>query len=253
MILTNQRRHNPPEPGSNKTSNTDSLSEDTISAGTLNTGKDRLLRIALPKGTLYDDSLELLKKAGFNIESLIDPGRQLVIRTEEAEFYILRPNDVPVFVSHGGVDCAMCGKDSLVEADLDLVELADLKFGACRFVVAERAGSYEQVEQRYQRSGVLKVASKYPNITARYYAEIGVQVELIKMHGNIELAPLVGMADRIVDITATGATLRENNLVVVDEVMSSSARFIANSASMRVDSRVRELADLLIETVRRDS
>jgi ATP phosphoribosyltransferase regulatory subunit len=210
------------------------------------------LRIAIPKGTLYDDCLSLLARAGFDTTLLVDPGRQLVITTSDAEFYILRPNDVPVFTAYGGVDCAICGKDSLVEADLELVELVDLKFGVCRFVVAERADSRQQVERRFQSSGVLKVASKYPRITSLYYAKIGVQVELIKMHGNIELAPLVGMADRIVDITATGATLRENNLVIVDEVMPSSARLIANPSSMRIDSRVRQLADLLIETVKED-
>ncbi|MCL2136695.1 MAG: ATP phosphoribosyltransferase [Coriobacteriia bacterium] len=210
------------------------------------------LRLAVPKGELYEASIGMLERAGVDISDLVDPGRQLVISTNVAEVYILRPTDVPVFAAHGGVDCAICGKDSLVEADLDIVELVDLGFGACRFVVAERAGSHEEVEERYQRSGVLRVASKYPRITGQYYSMLGLQIELIKMHGNIELAPLVGMADRIVDITATGRTLRENNLVVVDEVMASTARFIANPASMRVDRRVRELADRFTQIVGKD-
>ncbi|MDR2957124.1 MAG: ATP phosphoribosyltransferase [Coriobacteriales bacterium] len=214
-----------------------------------NQSKSSPLRIAIPKGMLYLDSINLLANAGLDITELVDPGRQLVFSTLDTEIYILRPSDVPVFVAHGGVDCAICGKDSLLEADLDVVELADLKFGPCRFIVAERAGTHEQVEQRYQRSGVLKVASKYPRIATEYYNKMGVQVEIIKMRGNIELAPLVGMADRVVDITATGTTLRENNLVIVDEVLASTARFIANPASVRVDPRVRRLADEFIQIV----
>jgi len=212
----------------------------------------RPLRFAIPKGALYDDSVSLLSKAGFQTAGLADPGRQLVITTPAIEFYILRPTDVPVFVAHGGVDCAFCGKDSLFEADLDVVELADLEFGACRFVVAEPEGAHAQIEQRYQRSGVLRVASKYPRITTEFFAARGVQVEIIRMRGNIELAPLVGMADLILDITATGTTLKENRLVITEEVMPSTARFIANPASLRVDRRVRELAELLIDIVGKD-
>jgi ATP phosphoribosyltransferase regulatory subunit len=176
---------------------------------------------------------------------LNDPGRQLVIKAPGLEYFIVRPTDAPVFVAHGGVDCGLCGRDSLAEAALEVVELVDLGFGACRFVVAEPETARKKAEDTYARLGVLRVATKYPRITSAYYDSIGMQIELVKMHGNIELAPIVGMADRIVDITATGATLRENNLVIVDEVMSSSARFIANAASVRVDKRVRKLAEML--------
>jgi len=207
------------------------------------------LRLAIPKGVLYNDSVALLGQVGLDISELRNPGRQLVISSGSVEFYILRPSDVPVFVAHGGVDSAMCGKDSLLEADLDVVELVDLKYGPCRFIVAERQGAREQIEQRYQQSGILRVASKYPRITTEYYDRLGVQVEMIRMRGNIELAPLVGMADRIVDITATGTTLKQNNLVIVDEIVTSTVRFIANPASLRVDSRVRELADKLAQVV----
>jgi ATP phosphoribosyltransferase regulatory subunit len=159
----------------------------------------------------------------------------------------VRPTDAPVFAAYGGVDCAICGRDSLDEAALELVELADLGFGACRFVVAEPAATSGTAVAAYERLGVMRIATKYPRITQRYYDSKGVQVEVVKMHGNIELAPLCGMAERIVDITATGATLRENNLVVVDEVMSSTARFIGNPASVRTDERVRDLAARLEE------
>jgi ATP phosphoribosyltransferase regulatory subunit len=210
------------------------------------------LKVAVPKGALYEDSVALLARAGFNTSGLENPGRQLVLRNEEMEFYIVRPTDAPVFVSYGGVDCAICGKDSLVEAALEVVELVDLRFGACRFVVAEPALAVGVAEDAYQKLGALKVATKYPRITTAYYQSVGVQVEIIKMHGNIELAPLCGMAERIVDITATGTTLRENDLVIVDEVLSSTARFVGNPASVRIDPRVREMAARLEQVTKED-
>jgi ATP phosphoribosyltransferase regulatory subunit len=132
------------------------------------------------------------------------------------------------------------------------VELVDLKFGACRFIVAEPTDSAERTEEAYQKLGVLRVATKYPRITSQYYQSIGVQVEIVKMHGNIELAPLCGMAERIVDITATGKTLKENNLVITDEVLASTSRFVGNPASVRIDGRVRQLAKRLQEALDRN-
>ncbi|MDR0350326.1 MAG: ATP phosphoribosyltransferase [Coriobacteriales bacterium] len=208
------------------------------------------LKVALPKGALYEESVALLSKAGFDTAGLDAPGRQLVFYNKGIEFYIVRPTDAPVFVSYGGVDCAICGKDSLVEATLEVMELVDLRFGACRFVVAEPAQAAGVAEDAYRRLGTLRVATKYPRIATAYYQSVGVQVEIIKMHGNIELAPLCGMAERIVDITATGTTLRENNLVIVDEVLESTARFVGNPASVRTDPRVREMAAHLEEVVR---
>jgi ATP phosphoribosyltransferase regulatory subunit len=210
------------------------------------------LKIAIPKGALYEDSVALLGRAGLDTTGLASPGRQLVFYNDGVEFYIVRPTDAPVFVSYGGVDCGICGKDSLVEAALELVELVDLRFGACRFVVAEPAQPARAAEDAYQRLGVLRVATKYPRITAAYYQSVGTQVDIVKMHGNIELAPLCGMTERIVDITATGATLRENNLVIVDEVLASTARFVGNPASVRVDARVRELAARLEQALEED-
>ncbi|MDR1713912.1 MAG: ATP phosphoribosyltransferase [Coriobacteriales bacterium] len=207
------------------------------------------LKIAIPKGALYPDSVRLLGQAGLDVSGLEHPGRQLVLRNPGVDFYIVRPTDAPVFASYGGVDCAICGRDSLAEAALELVELVDLGFGACRFVVAEPAGAAQMADAAYQRLGVMRVATKYPRITKEYYDSIGVQVEIVKIHGNIELAPLCGMAERIVDITATGTTLKENNLVIVDEVLASTARFIGNPASVRTDIRVRQLADRLATLV----
>ncbi len=205
----------------------------------------RPLRIAVPKGSLNADAVEALAAAGLPVEGLANPGRQLVIRNGDVEFVIVRPSDAPMFVALGAADCGICGKDSLLEADLDVVELSDLKFGACRFVVAEPAGAKEAVDAHYRTLGSIRVATKYPRITRAHYAKSGVPVEIVKLHGNIELAPLTGMAERIVDITATGTTLRENDLVVVEEVLSSTARFFANSCAFRTDARIVELARAL--------
>ncbi|MDR3037462.1 MAG: ATP phosphoribosyltransferase [Coriobacteriales bacterium] len=210
------------------------------------------LKIAIPKGALYEESVALLGQAGLDVSGLASPGRRLVISNRGVEFYIVRPTDAPVFASYGGVDCAICGKDSLEEAALEVVELADLQFGACRFVVAEPAQATGAADDAYQKLGVLRVATKYPRITAEYYRSVGIQVEIVKMHGNIELAPLCGMAERIVDITATGTTLRENNLVIIDDVLASTARFVGNPASVRIDPRVRALAARL-EQVRKEN
>ena len=209
----------------------------------------RRLRIAVPKGSLNPGSLDLLAAAGLDVACLRNPGRQMTFESDggimDVEYIIVRPTDAPVFVANGGADVGIAGEDSIVEADVDVVELVDLKFGGCKFVVAEPAGQREVIEDRYRRRGSLKVATKYPNITRSYYDRIGVQVDIIKLHGNIELAPITGMADRIVDITATGTSLRENNLVVVDDVLPSTARFIASPASARIDPRVRTLAKAL--------
>lgn len=205
----------------------------------------RPLRIAVPKGSLKEGSVEVLKNAGLDVEGLLDSGRTLMLRNDEVEYLIVRPTDAPIFVSLGAADCGICGEDSLLEASPDVVELVDLKFGGCRFVVAESKGTTEAVEERYRKLGSIRVATKYPNITRSYYAKIGMPVEIVKLHGNIELAPITGMAERIVDITATGTTLRENNLVVVDDVLASTARFFANPSSFRTNPRVGQLADTL--------
>ncbi len=208
------------------------------------------LKIGVPKGALFEESVELLTQAGLDTTGLENPGRQLMIATPGYQFFIIRPTDVPVFTSLGGVDCAICGHDSLAEQGLEVVEMVDLKFGGCRFVVAEPEEANRKAEAHYLRRGVMRVATKYPNITQSYFDSVGVQVELVKMHGNIELAPLSGLAERIVDITATGTTLRENHLVIVAEVLQSTARFVGNTASVRTDPRVRALAARLEELVR---
>lgn len=206
---------------------------------------DRPLRVAVPKGALFEDSVRLLAAAGLDIADLATPGRQLIVRGDGVEYIIGRPTDIPVYVAYGGADCAVAGKDVLVEAGLDVVEMVDLGFGGCRFVVAEPEGAQQSVSERAAHLGVVRAATKYPNITQAYFDRIGVQVEIVKLHGNIELAPLIGLADQIVDITATGTTLRQNKLAIVGEVLESTARFVGNPAAVRTDPRVVALADAL--------
>ena len=167
------------------------------------------------------------------MSGLADPGRQLIIKNPGVEYVIVRPTDAPAFVALGAADCGICGKDSLLEADPDVVELVDLGFGACRFVVAEPAAAAGAADERYRELGSIRVATKYPGITQAHYARKGMQVE--------------GMAERIVDITATGTTLRENDLVVVEEVLSSTARFFANACAFRTDARIVQLTQALAQ------
>lgn len=207
----------------------------------------RPLRIAVPKGSLFRETVAALGAAGLPIDELSDPGRKLVIREGDVEYVIVRAQDAPAFVGHGGADCGVCGKDSLIEANLDLLQLVDLRYGGCRFVVAEPAASKGEAERNYRWRGTVRVATKYPRITQLYYDGIGQQVDIVTLHGNIELGPIVGMTDRIVDITATGTTLAENDLVIVDDIMECTARFFAGPAAYRCDRRIRDLAARLAE------
>ena len=205
----------------------------------------RPLRIAVPKGALHKDAVAVLAAAGLDVTGLDNPGRQLIISNPGVDYIIVRPSDAPAFVALGAADCGICGKDSLLEASADVVELQDLHFGACRFVVAMPSGSRAAADERYRRLGSIRVATKYPRITTAHFAKTGMQVEIVQLHGNIELAPLTAMAECIVDITATGATLRENNLEITEEVLGSTARFFANPAALRTDERLGRLAEAL--------
>ena len=206
---------------------------------------ERPLRIAVPKGGLFRDAVRLLHEAGLPTDELANPGRKLIVSTDDVEYIIVRAQDAPAFVAHGGADCGICGSDSIIEADVDLVQLVDLRFGACRFVVAEPAVRIGAAERAYAWRGTVRVATKYPRITRAYYERLGQQVDIVQLHGNIELGPIVGMTDRIVDITATGTTLAENDLVVVDEVLECTARFFSGPASYRSDPRIRALSERL--------
>lgn len=212
------------------------------------------LRIAVPKGSLKDGTIEALEAVGLDVSNFRDPGRHLIVPSRDTlsggtigdvELVIVRPTDAPAFVACGGADCGICGRDSLIEADLNLLQLVDLGYGACRFIEAEPSDRAGLAERAYARRGSLRVATKYPRIASAWYEGRGVNAEIVSLHGNIELGPIVGMTDRIVDITATGTTLRENNLVVTGEIMECTARFFVNPGRARLDARVLELADRL--------
>jgi ATP phosphoribosyltransferase regulatory subunit len=226
------------------------LEEAMAAATTSFGGEERPLRIAVPKGSLNPDSIEALASAGLDVTGLADPGRSLIVSNPGVDYIIVRPSDAPIFVETGAADCGICGEDSLLETDCDVVELVDLRFGACRFIVAEPEGAAERTAEHYRELGSIRVATKYPRIARAHFARRGTQVEIVKLNGNIELGPLTGMSECIVDITATGTTLRENNLVITDEVLGSTARFFANTASFRTDARVRDLAEKLSDQAR---
>lgn len=199
------------------------------------------LRIAIPKGSLFTDAVACLEQVGFDVEPLKDADRVLVVKGKGVEYIIAKPSDVAIYVAKGAADCGIGGKDVLIEADYPLLELVDLSFGACRFVVAGLESEMRTLKELAIDKGVIRVASKYPRTTTRFFDAQGIQADVIKLNGNIEVAPLIGIADLVVDITATGKTLSDNNLKILSEVAESTARFVANPACARSDQRISEL------------
>ena len=191
------------------------------------------LAIALPKGRLFEDSLGLFGRLGSAAVEALREGRRLVAEDPARgwRFLCIRAADVPAYVERGAADAGIVGKDQLLEQQPDVYEPLDLAFGRCRLVVAEPAALSRQDDPR--RWSFIRVATKYPNLTERHFAARGVQVEVVKLGGSIELAPLVGLAERVVDLVDTGRTLRENGLVEVEEIARASARLIVNRASLK--------------------
>ncbi len=194
----------------------------------------RRLRIAVPKGAIFEDALAALGTAGLPVDVLRENGRRLVYRSGGTEFITSRPSDVPVFVEHGAADLGIVGKDVLEEQEPNVMELKDLGTGGCRMVLAAPGEKARAVREAISHAEVVRVATKFPNTARRYFEGLGRQAEVIALHGSIELAPLVGLSECIVDLTATGTTLRENNLVVLDSISYSTARVIANRGSYRL-------------------
>ena len=191
---------------------------------------DRLV-IGVPKGSLYEETAERLRRAGIDVPN--DAGRRLTVVTPDgwAELLFLRPTDVPAYVEFGAADCGIVGKDTLWESDRSVSELADLGFGKCRLVVAARRSDRYHQGVRYPT--FLRVATKFKRSAQSYFSERDVPCEIIGLHGSVELAPLVGLADVIVDLVATGNTLREHDMVVVDDIGVSTARFVVNPVRFR--------------------
>jgi ATP phosphoribosyltransferase len=191
-----------------------------------------MLTVALCKGKLIEPTLELFAKAGYGAARPAADSRRLLIPCPEIgmTFLIVRPADVPTYVEHGAADVGIVGKDVLLEQDSDVYEPLDLGFGACRSAVAAFRGQ----AARDRLSSKIRVATKYPKITERYFNQRGVPVEIIKLYGSIELAPIVGLADRIVDLVETGNTLRAHGLVEIECIARSTARLIVNRASLKL-------------------
>lgn len=203
------------------------------------------LSIALSKGKLLDPALDLFKRMGLAPKDASPDSRRLIFEHPASgiSLMIIRPSDVPTYVEYGAVDAGVVGADVLMEQATDVYEPLDLKFGACRLAVA----APESAVKRNGRHGSrLRVATKYPNLTERYFTQKGIPIEIIKLYGSVELAPLVGLADRIVDLVSSGKTLRANNLVMTDVIMESTARLIVNRASLKLKpKRVTALIEAL--------
>ena len=201
------------------------------------------LRIALAQGTIFDDTCRALKAVGLPTDGLTGH-RRLFVKGEGVAYVLARPSDVPTYVAHGAADVGIVGRDVLLESDEDVIELVDLGFGVCRFVVAAPVGSMDRSLDEYRHLGSLEVATKYPRVAQRHFERKGIQVELIRLSGAVELAPQVGLSDWIVDLVSTGRTLRENELAIVEEIATCSARLIANRASYARDrARIADLAE----------
>ena len=186
------------------------------------------LCIAMAKGRLAKEAVKLFRKAGYNLPENMLKSRKLIFEFEEEQFEIIlvKPADVPIYVEYGTADLGIVGKDTLLEENRDLYEVLDLKYGACRFALAGLPNRTETLLER-------KVATKYPDFTRRYFRSRGEPVEVIKLNGSIELAPLTGLADTILDIVETGRTLKENGLVVYENIRELSARLVVNKVSMK--------------------
>ena len=205
---------------------------------------DAKLTVALAKGRLATDTVKILEAAGVDCTCLEDDSRKLVLKDEKSgiRFIMVKPTDVPVYVDHGVADIGVAGKDTLLEADLSVYEMVDLQIAKCRICVAGYPNP-----KRNLTSSILRVATKYPNIAKKYYSGKGETIEIIKLNGSIELAPILGLSDVIVDIVESGRTLKENGLVVTEEIAQASARLIVNRVSLKTKS---EIISPLIERVK---
>ena len=192
-----------------------------------------MLRLALTKGRIEEEAIKLLERAGYDCSELDGErrGRKLIFRTAggEIEIVLAKAADVLTYVGHGVCDAGIVGSDTIAENGSDACELLDLGFGRCRFALAGKSGEWQGICHRR-----LVIASKYPNVTRRYFAKKGADVEVVKIEGSVELAPLLGLADAIVDIVETGSTLKANGLEVYENIADVSARLIFNMASIKL-------------------
>jgi ATP phosphoribosyltransferase len=203
------------------------------------------LTIAVPRGALLGETLDLLDRLDVSTQEIRENDRRLVF--EEAGVVTMRPSDVPTYVEHGAADIGITGKDVLLEqAGREVYELVDLGYGGCRMIVAAPDGD-DPFGEGFRRRGMVRIATKYPKIASEYFASTGRQAEIVEVKGSVEIAPLTGLVDAIVDLTATGRTLEENGLTVLEEIVPSTARLIANPVAHKL--KAAEI-DGLVERIR---
>lgn len=205
-----------------------------------------MLNIALPKGRLGEKVYDMFEKSGYDCPSIKEKNRKLIFTNEEKDicFFWVKPSDVNIYVERGAADIGVAGKDILLEYEPDVYELLDLKIGKCMMAEAAGAGYIDQPER------TKRVATKFENIARAYYASIGRDIDIIHLNGSIELAPILGLSDVIVDIVETGATLKENNLAVNEKIVDISARLIANKAAYEFKKvQINAIAGALSELV----
>ena len=193
-----------------------------------------MVNIALPKGRLGDQVYSMLRDAGYDCPAYEDKNRELVLESPEkgVRYLLVKPSDVAIYVEHHAADVGIVGKDILLESGPDVYELLDLNIGKCRMAVAAPKGYVEDPDR------TLRIATKYVNIAKKFYSEKNRDIEIIKLNGSIELAPILGLSDVIVDIVETGNTLKANNLEVIEEFKDISARFIANKSSFKFQNEI---------------
>ncbi|MCZ6555778.1 MAG: ATP phosphoribosyltransferase [Thermodesulfobacteriota bacterium] len=197
-----------------------------------------MITIAIARGRLLDEAGALLIKAGYAVNSILKDSRKLIFEYPKLnlKFLIIRPTDIPSYVEYGAADCGIVGKDTLIEEKHDLYEPLDLRIGKCKLVVAAPKGF------DFSSNKSLRVATKYPKTSYEHFTRLGVGAEIIKLYGSVELAPLVGLSDVIVDLSASGETLRKNNLVEFETITDITARLVVNRVSMKVKSKeIKEL------------
>jgi ATP phosphoribosyltransferase len=193
------------------------------------------LHIAVPRGALLDDTLDVLDRLGLDTREVRENDRKLLF--EEVGIITMRPSDVPTYVEAGAADLGITGKDVLMEqSEREVYELVDLGYGHCTMVLATVAGE-DRAAEALRRLGVVRIASKYPRVAARHFLDTGRQAEIVEVKGSVELAPLTGLVEGIVDLTATGTTLRENGLVVREEIAHCTARVIANPVAHKLKAK----------------
>lgn len=187
------------------------------------------LRIALTKGRLEKQTVELFQKMGLDCDELINKGRRLILKVNDYEVVLAKAADVITYVEHGVCDIGVVGRDTIVENGKSFYEMMDLNLGKCDFALAAKKGT-----NFYDGFNTKRIATKYPNVAKTYFEGRGMDVKIIKIEGSVELAPLLNLADGIVDIVETGTTLKENGLEVIEKIMPISARIIVNMASMKL-------------------